>query len=151
MTIAPPADKQEEIEALRKRLAELTGIDLYQVADLNAAMSLEELEEAEEPAEEPVAEEVEEDNGDELFSEPSDDLFEVEITPDIDELFDGLTPASMVFEPEYEEDFAEEPVFEEVGIEEFEFEPEITPDIDELFAGLTPACAPAEPVVEESC
>ena len=150
MTIAPPADKQEEIEALRKRLAELTGIDLYQVADLNAAMSLEELEEAEEPAEEPVAEEVEEDNGDELFSEPSDDLFEVEITPDIDELFDGLTPASMVFEPEYEEDFAEEPVFEEVGIEEFEFEPEITPDIDELFAGLTPACAPAEPVVEET-
>ena len=155
MTIAPPADKQEEIEALRKRLAELTGIDLYAVADLNAAMSLDDLEDSAEPVEEPEAEVTEEDNGGELFSEPSDDLFEVEITPDIDELFDGLTPASMMFEPEYEPEFEaeeveEEPAFEEPEVEEFTFEPEVTPDIDELFAGLTPACAPAEPVVEET-
>ena len=154
MTIAPPADKQEEIEALRKRLAELTGVDLYEVADLNAAMSLDELEGNDEPAEEYAVEEPEEDNGGELFDEPSDDLFEVEVTPDIDELFDGLTPASMMFEPEYEPEFeaeevAEEPPFEEEKIEEFEFEPEITPDIDELFAGLTPASMPAEPVVAE--
>ena len=149
MTIAPPADKQEEIEALRKRLAELTGIDLYQVADLNAAMSLDELGEAEEPAEEPVAEETREDNGDELFNEPSDELFEVEVTPDIDELFAGLTPASMMFEPEYEPDFTEEEVAEEPETYEFEFKPEVTPDIDELFAGLTPASAPAEPAAIE--
>ena len=154
MTIAPPADKQEEIEALRKRLAELTGIDLYEVADLNAAMNLDDLDDAEE---EPVTEEPAEDNGDELFKEPSDDLFEVEITPDIDELFEGLTPASMMFEPEYEPDFEaeeaeDEPVFEEPEVEAFEFEPEVTPDVDALFAGLTPACAaavPAEEAIEE--
>ena len=154
MTIAPPADKQEEIEALRKRLAELTGVDLYEVADLNAAMSLDDLEGSEEPSEEFAVEEPEEDNGGELFDEPSDDLFEVEVTPDIDELFAGLTPASMMFEPEYEPEFeaeeaAEEPVFEEEKVEEFEFEPEVTPDIDELFAGLTPASMSAEPVVTE--
>ena len=149
MTIAPPADKQEEIEALRKRLAELTGVDLYDVADLNAAMSLDELEGNEEPA----VEETEEDNGDELFDEPSYemfDLFEAEVTPDIDELFDSLTPASMMFEPEYEPDFgAEEPVFEKVQPDIFDFEPEITPDIDELFDGLTPASMPAEPEIAE--
>ena len=151
MTIAPPADKQEEIEALRKRLAELTGIDLYEVADLNAAMSLDELEDNEEAAEETVVEEAAEDNGDALFDEPSDDLFEVEVTPDIDELFNGLTPASMMFEPEYEPEFgAEEPAFEEITADEFEFEPEITPDIDELFAALTPASMPVEPEYPEA-
>ncbi|MBR3126262.1 MAG: zinc ribbon domain-containing protein [Mogibacterium sp.] len=145
MTIAPPADRQEEIEALRKRLAELTGIDLYEVADLNAAMSLDELEGSEESA----ATENEGDNGDELFEEPSDELFEVKVTPDVDELFAGLTPASMMFEPE--EETAEEPVSEKTEADDFEFEPEITPDIDELFAGLTPASAPAEPeYVEEA-
>ena len=151
MTIAPPADKQEEIDALRRRLAELTGIDPYDVADLNAAMSLDELEEAEE---EPAVAEVEEDNGDELFEEPSDDLFEVEVTPDVDELFEGLTPAS--FEPEFEPEFEaeeaeEETAFEEAEAEDFVFEPEVTPDVDELFAELRPACAPAaEEVVEEA-
>ena len=146
MTIAPPADKQEEIEALRKRLAELTGIDLYEVADLNAAMSLEELEENEEPAEEAVTEEAEGDNGGELFDEPSDDLFEVEITSDIDVLFDGLTPASAeeaAPAEEVAEEIVEEPIAEDL------FEPEVTPDIDELFAELTPASqADAEPEVE---
>ena len=134
MTIAPPADKQEEIDALRRRLAELTGIDLYEVADLNAAMSLEELEENEEP----VAEEPVEEISDELFEEPSNDLFEVEVTPDVDELFEGLTPASMMFEPEYESEI------------EPDFKPEVTPDIDELFESLAPASAPAEEVIEEA-
>jgi hypothetical protein len=73
------------------------------------------------------------------------------VTPDIDELFNGLTPASMMFEPEYEPEFgAEEPAFEEITADEFEFEPEITPDIDELFAALTPASMPVEPEYPEA-
>ena len=143
MTIAPPADKQEEIDALRKRLAELTGIDLYEVADLNAAMSLDELEENEEPAEEPVTEEAEEDNGDELFDEPSDDLFEVEVTPDVDELFAGLTPAGaeevveeIVEETAPAEDVVEEIVEETAPAVEVLYEPEETSDTDDFVEDL---------------
>ena len=156
MTIAPPADKESEIEALRKRLAELTGVDMYAPQDLEKAAEPDEIEE--EPAEEPV---------DELFEEPGDDIFEeaeepeeveeyeepaepevaeepeeeksetfafeVEMTPEVDELFASLTPAS------------------KAAIADIAFDPEVTPDIDALFESLEPASkvaeveAPAEP------
>jgi len=148
MTIAPPADKESEIEALRKRLAELTGIDLYATEDLAKASDLDSLEPEpeeepafEEPAEEPAFEEPVKEPEDELFAEPADDIFEEpeeekedegdffftpEVTPEVDELFAELTPAN----------------------ETVKFEPEVTPDIDELFAALMPASKAEEPEAE---
>ena len=153
MTIAPPADKESEIEALRKRLAELTGVNMYDPEDL-------EEEEEELPIEEP-----EEEPEDELFVEPSDDIFEepeeepaeepveepaeekhdtfafeVEMTPELDDFFANLEPACAA-----------------ASVAEFAFHPELTPEIDEFFAKLRPASAAAvkvpvetepEPVVE---
>ena len=125
MTIAPPADKESEIEALRRRLAELTGtIDKADIEAAERASGLEDL------AEDAPAESAEEPE-DALFEEPAEDIFE---------------------EPAAFEEPADEHV--EDIYEELTFEPEVTPDVDELFAGLTPASQPAveeislEPAVE---
>ena len=136
MTIAPPADKESEIEALRKRLAELTGVDLYAPADLAAAAAEEPEEEAEEvPAEEPAEEPADllfEEPADDIFDEPEEDDeagdfgFEPEVNADVDDLFEELTPAS----------------------EKLTFVPEVNADVDELFESLTPASQIAAAEVE---
>ena len=145
MTIAPPADKESEIEALRKRLAELTGVDMYAPEDLEEAADLEDLED--EPEEEPE-DILFDEPGDDIFTEPEEEeeeseskpenetfAFEVEITPEVDELFANLEPAS------------------KAAIADLAFTPVVTPELDELFDSLKPASAaaeiPAEPAIEE--
>ena len=141
MTIAPPADKESEIEALRKRLAELTGVDMYAPEDLEEAADLEDLED--EPEEEPE-DILFDEPGDDIFTEPEEEeeeseskpenetfAFEVEITPEVDELFANLEPAS------------------KAAIADLAFTPVVTPELDELFDSLKPASAAAEPAIEE--
>ena len=142
MTIAPPADKESEIEALRKRLAELTGVDMYAPEDLEEAADLEDLED--EPEEEPE-DILFDEPGDDIFTEPEEEeeeseskpenetfAFEVEITPEVDELFANLEPAS------------------KAAIADLAFTPVVTPELDELFDSLKPASAAAEePAVED--
>ena len=147
MTIAPPADKESEIEALRKRLAELTGVDMYAPEDLGEAADLEDLEDEPEAEPEDI---LFDEPGDDIFAEPEEEeeetepagetfAFEVELTPEVDELFANLEPAS------------------KAAIAEVAFSPEITPELDALFDSLKPASVasadteaviPAEPAVE---
>ena len=111
MTIAGPADTESEIEALKKRLAELTGTP--EPAEANEPVEEPEITENAEP-EESVEPEAPVETG-ELFDAPSDEeldgeyyykysseeehkdehpefLFDSITTPAVEELFDGLTP-----------------------------------------------------------
>ena len=144
MTIAAPADEEAEIEALKKRLAELTGTVEIDPELLKETEAEETVEEVVAPVEEPADEGSFEALG-------ADFTFEPEVTPQDDAMFAGLTPAS---EPVASvEEPAKEPTFDD-----FMFEPEVTPADDAMFAGLTPASEPvaeapvvepaAEPVVE---
>ena len=148
MTIAPPADKESEIEALRKRLAELTGVDMYTPEDLGEAADLDDLEDEPEAVPEDI---LFDEPGDDIFAEPEEEeeedepagetfAFEVELTPEVDELFASLEPASKAA------------IAEVVA-----FSPEITPEVDALFDSLKPASVaaaaaeveiPAEPAAE---
>lgn len=147
MTIAPPADKESEIEALRKRLAELTGVDMYTPEDLAEAADLDDLEDEPEAEPEDI---LFDEPGDDIFAEPEEEeeetepagetfAFEVELTPEVDELFANLEPAS------------------KAAIAEAAFSPKITPELDALFDSLksasvtstdTEVVIPAEPAVE---
>ena len=139
MTIAAPADEEAEIEALKKRLAELTG-----TVEIDPSL-LEENEteepESEEPEEVVPAQEEEPAEEDSFEALGADFTFEPEVTPADNAVFDSLTPASEPTTPVVEP--ASEPTFDD-----FMFEPEITPEDDEMFAGLTPASEPAAPVAE---
>ena len=140
MTIAAPADEEAEIEALKKRLAELTGTVEIDPELLKEAEVEETVEETVEEVVAPVEEPAEEGSFEALGA---DFTFEPEVTPQDDAMFAGLTPAS---EPVASvEEPAKEPTFDD-----FMFEPEVTPADDAMFAGLTPASEPVAeaPVVE---
>ena len=132
MTIAPPADKESEIEALRKRLAELTGVDMYAPEDLEEAVDLDDLEDEPEVEPEDI---LFDEPGDDIFVEPEEEEdefeFKPEVTPEVDELFEELKPAS------------------KAAIADLAFTPEVTPDIDALFDALKPASAAAEVEIPE--
>ena len=158
MTIAPPADKESEIEALRKRLAELTGVDMYAPEDLEEAADLEDIEDEPEVEPEDI---LFDEPGDDIFIEPEEDEeefeFKPEVTPEVDELFEELKPASETFAfeveitPEVDELFANLEPASKAAIAEFAFSPEVTPEVDALFDALKPASALAEepePVAE---
>ena len=134
MTIAAPADEEAEIEALKKRLAELTG-----TVEIDPALLAES--EAEETVEETVApiEEIPEEGSFEALG--SDFTFEPEVTPADNAMFEDLTPASEQTAPVI--DSEPEPTFDD-----FMFEPEVTPADDAMFAGLTPASEPTVPTPE---
>ena len=134
MTIAAPADEEAEIEALKKRLAELTG-----TVEIDPALLAES--EAEETVEETVApiEEIPEEGSFEALG--SDFTFEPEVTPADNAMFEDLTPASEQTAPVI--DSEPEPTFDD-----FMFEPKVTPADDAMFAGLTPASEPKVPTPE---
>ena len=118
MTIAAPADEEEEIEALKRRLAELTGaVDMSTMAEANAEMP-----------KEPVLEEAVEDEY--LVAEEP-----VVETP--------VVEAPVAETPVVETPVVQAPVetaeVESPKFEDFKFEPEITAADDKLFANLTPA------------
>ena len=138
MTIAAPADEEAEIEALKRRLAELTG-----TVEIDPAL----MEETEPVAEVPETE-VKEDE-----PELDDFTFEPETTSAEDRLFAGLSAASEIKIEDavaVDEPTADEAIdFAAPKLDDFIFEPEITPEDDKLFAGLTPASEVTAPVVEE--
>ena len=160
MTIAAPADEEAEIEALKRRLAELTGTVEIDPELLAGAETEQQSEAAAEPAAEAVAEHIEEsvlaapEEESEEAEEGSfealgaDFAFEPEITEADNEMFAGLAAANEpVAEP------VTEPVAEpkaEPKFEDFIFEPEVTEADNEMFAGLTAASEPSfkEPVVD---
>ena len=109
MTIAGPADTESEIEALKKRLAELMG---------NAPEETEVIEET-------VPEEA---KADFRFSEvPSSG---------VDELFEGLS-SEQEAEPSGGDEPAEDEDGDKGSMAGFTFDPIVTPEVDELFEGLT--------------
>lgn len=140
MTIAAPADEEAEIEALKKRLAELTGTVEIDPELLKEAEVEETVEETVEEVVAPVEEPAEEGSFEALGA---DFTFEPEVTPQDDAMFAGLTPASEPAAPIVEPE--KEPTFDD-----FMFEPEVTPADDAMFAGLTPASelVAETPVVE---
>ena len=137
MTIAPPADKESEIEALRNRLAELMGTEEAEPAGKVSSEEKSEPEPAEKIALEP------------------------ETTADIDEYFAGLTPARETKpEPAAEtpellvlEDVRPEPATAEAVIPEPVVIEEIIPEPVVLEAvapaPAVPETAAPEPVVIE--
>ncbi len=137
MTIAEPADTQSEIEALKRRLAELMGTPV------------EEPEPEVEPELEPEAEEEPEEEPEaELFQEP-----EIETTPEEAEpVAEFEEPAPVAEEVPVEEEpvVESEPEAEPEVDYDFYLQPEVTAYVDELFEGLTSASqAQEEPVAEE--
>jgi len=147
MTIAAPADEEAEIEALKRRLAELTGTVEMDPALLNEEEAEIEVLEVEAPEVEEPEVEVKEDE-----PELDDFTFEPEVTPAEDKLFAGLAAASEIKLQDavaIDEPTADEAIdFAAPKLDDFIFEPEITPEDDKLFAGLTPASEVAAPVVE---
>ena len=132
MTIAAPADKESEIEALKKRLAELMGTSWEEPAPSPAA-------EPEEPAVEEVAEEVVEEAAPE--------------EPAVEEAAEEVIEEPAAEEPSYEEylEPAEEtviPVAEpEAVVEEPAAEPEF--NIEDAYLGLDEETPAPEVVAEE--
>ena len=132
MTIAAPADKESEIEALKKRLAELMGTSWEEPAPSPAA-------EPEEPEVEEVAEEVVEEAAPE--------------EPAVEEAAEEVIEEPAAEEPSYEEylEPAEEtviPVAEpEAVVEEPAAEPEF--NIEDAYLGLDEETPAPEVVAEE--
>ena len=149
MTIAAPADEEEEIEALKRRLAELTG-----AVDMRSELSAEpqvktEPEAAPNIEDEYLAAAVPE----KAETRIRDFTFSPEVTSVDDELFDKLIPAS--------ETVPETPVVEvaaegkhaapeQPNFRDFTFSPEVTAADNEFFEKLTPASetVAATPAVE---
>ena len=133
MTIAAPADEEAEIEALKRRLAELTG-----TVEMNSAL-------LNDDEKEPEAE-VKEDE-----PELDDFTFEPEVTSAEDKLFAGLSAASEIKLQDavaVDEPTADEAIdFAAPKLDDFVFEPEITAEDDKFFAELTPASEVAAPEV----
>ena len=146
MTIAAPADEEAEIEALKRRLAELTGaVDMRSAASPEPEVTPEPLKEAEAPE-------------GSFESLGSDFKFEPEVTKAEEELFAGLKPAREasvedayleVKTPEVKTPEVETPKAESPKLEDFAFEPEVTEKDNELFEALTPASSPAEETIQE--
>ena len=175
MTIAEPADTQSEIEALKRRLAELMGTPIDEVEteaespqpEAEPEAPAEEEPEAElfqepEIEEEPVIEEAPEAEPEvqveepEAPAEPEAELFqehEIEEEPVIEEAPEA-EPEVQAEEPEVPAEPVAEAVeeYEEYEVDyDFYLQPEVTPDVDELFEGLTAASqTQPEPVVEEA-
>jgi hypothetical protein len=143
MTIAAPADEEAEIEALKRRLAELTGTVEMDPSLLN--------EEEKEPVVEVPEVEVPEVEVKEDEPELDDFTFEPEVTSAEDKLFAGLASASEIKLQDavaVDEPTADEAIdFAAPKLDDFIFEPEVTPEDDKLFAGLTPASEVAAPEV----
>lgn len=148
MTIAAPADEEAEIEALKKRLAELTG-----TVEIDPELIKEAEEDKKAEPEKAQAGNIVEDTVEEPAEEGSfeamgaDFTFEPEVTEADDAFFAGLTAASEPVATAAAVETTPEPSYED-----FMFEPEVTSAEDELFAGLTAAsetAAKEEPVPEE--
>ena len=129
MTIAAPADKESEIEALKKRLAELMGTDWEepQVIEKEDKLTVEEL--FEEPAEEPEQDYYFKD-GEPVEAAPASDVnYEEYDAADLTELHAETEPAS--YEDEYLAIVDEEPAAEEAA-EPVEVAEEAAPEVVEV-------------------
>ena len=166
MTIAAPADKESEIEALKKRLAELMGTSWEEPAAPAEETPAEEAAEVVEEVVEEVSVEPEAVEAVEVFEEPVE---VAEVVEEAEPELEAVEPEAVTFEPELileeEEAEIEEPVLvfdePEVAVAEPEQEETSAPEINiedayldiletsSVSAAREEAAAEPEPEIEE--